>query len=227
MGRKVIEIISVVGGATLIFLTANRPTVAADMPLKAPVLKAAYSWTGFYLGGHVGYGGGSLGPGTNALPLQGAFFPHSFTGMIGGYQAGYNRRLANHVVLGVEADMSFGSPVDIPRLAPAPFNTTIDDIATARGRVGYAMGTWMPTSRAASPGDRPTSSSMTSAHRAAEAVPLGWTAGLGVEVAVSGNWSAKAEYDYIDLARRTYDLTGFGLPRVNVDPNIHLVQSSD
>ena len=51
---------------------------------------------------------------------------------------------------------------------------------------------------------------------------LGWTAGSGVEVAVGGNWTAKAEYDYIDLARRTYDLTDVGLPRVNVDPNIHL-----
>ena len=45
---------------------------------------------------------------------------------------------------------------------------------------------------------------------------------LGIEVAVGGNWTAKAEYDYIDLARRTYDLTDVGLPRVNVDPNIHL-----
>ena len=77
-------------------------------------------------------------------PLQGAFFPHSVTGMIGGYQAGYNWQLANRVVLGVEADISFGSPVDIPRLAPASFNTTIDYIATGRGRLGYAMGTWMP-----------------------------------------------------------------------------------
>ena len=44
----------------------------------------------------------------------------------------------------------------------------------------------------------------------------------GIEVAVGGNWTAKAEYDYVDLARRTYDLTDVGLPRVNVDPNIHL-----
>jgi high affinity Mn2+ porin len=51
---------------------------------------------------------------------------------------------------------------------------------------------------------------------------VGWTAGLGVEFAVGGNWTAKAEYDYIDLARRTYDLSDLGLPRVNVDPNVHV-----
>ena len=71
---------------------------------------AAYEWTGFYLGGHFGYGTGSFGPETNAEPLQGAFFPHSVTGMIGGYQVGYNWQLTNRVVLGVEADISFGSP---------------------------------------------------------------------------------------------------------------------
>ena len=38
---------------------------------------------------------------------------------------------------------------------------------------------------------------------------FGWTAGAGVEFAISGNWSAKAEYDYIDLARRMYDLSAF------------------
>ena len=46
---------------------------AADLPLKAPALKTVYDWTGFYIGGHVGYGGGSLGPGTNPLPEEGVF----------------------------------------------------------------------------------------------------------------------------------------------------------
>ena len=130
--------------------------------------------------------------------------------MIGGYQAGYNWQLTNRVVLGVEADISFGSPVDIPRLAPAPFNTTIDYIATGRGRLGYAMGTWMPYVT----GGVAWGSTHVSLNDLGAIVPpkrylthIGWTAGLGIEVAVGGNWTAKAEYDYVDLARRTYDLT--------------------
>ena len=87
---------------------------AADLPLKAPALKTVYDWTGFYIGGHVGYGGGSLGPGTNPVPEEGFPFPPSITGLIGGYQAGYNWQFSNHVVLGIEADASFGSPVDAP-----------------------------------------------------------------------------------------------------------------
>ena len=211
------------------FVAASSQAIAADLrpsfPVKAPARSVIYGWTGFYLGGHVGYGGGSIGPDTNPVPLQGVFFPHSVTGLIGGYQAGYIRQLANNVVLGVEADISFGSPVDIPRLVPAPFDTTIDYIATGRGRVGYAMGTWMPYVT----GGVAWGSTHVSLNDLGAIVPpkrylthVGWTAGLGIEVAVGGNWTARAEYDYIDLARRTYDLTDVGLPRVNVDPNIHL-----
>jgi high affinity Mn2+ porin len=153
------------------------------------------------------------------------FFPHSITGLISGYQAGYNRQLPNNVVLGVEADVSFGSPHDVPRLVPAPFHTTFDYFATARGRLGYAFGSLLPyvtggvawgqTDVNLNDVDGNVLSKRALAH-------IGWTAGLGIEFAVGGNWTAKAEYDYIDLARRTYDLTDVGLPRVNVDPNIHL-----
>lgn len=217
----------VVAGLGLSLLACDGPAFAADLPLKAPVLKAVYDWTGFYLGGHVGYGGGSLGPGTNPLPEQGVLFPHSVTGLIGGYQAGYNRQLSNHVVIGIEADASFPSPLDAPRLTPAPFNTTIDYVGTVHGRVGYAYGSWLPYvtggfawghSRVdVNDGGRTIVSSPGQTQ-------AGWTAGAGVEFAVSGNWSAKLEYDYIDLSRRTLDLSAFGLPDVNVDPNIHLVK---
>src|SRR5204862_2594846 len=50
------------------------------------------------------------------------------------------------------------------------------------------------------------------------------TAGAGIEFAVSDNWSAKVEYEYVDLSRRVYDLSDFGLPAVNVDPRIHLAK---
>ncbi len=115
---------------------------AADIPLKAPALKSVYDWTGFYVGGHFGYGGGSLGPDTNPLPEIGLLFPTSVTGLIGGYQVGANRELANRIVLGVEADSTFTSPLDhsaFARLPPMPFNSTIDYVGTARGRIGYAF----------------------------------------------------------------------------------------
>src|ERR1700738_1495813 len=140
--------ISIIGSTTSVVLATCPFAAAADlpagMPMKASVRAAIYNWTGFYVGGHVGYGGGSFGPGTNPIPDQAVLFPHSLTGMIAGFQAGYNLQLPNRVVLGVEADASFTSPVDRPKLGLAPFNTTLEYVATARGRIGYAFGTILP-----------------------------------------------------------------------------------
>lgn len=217
----------VIGGIGLGLVVQSTVAQSADLklPVKAPAHAAVYDWTGFYLGAHVGYGTGSLGPAANPHPLQGVFFPPSITGLIGGYQAGYNRQLPNNLVVGAELDVSFGSPTDVPRFVPASYDTTVDYIATARGRLGYAMGTWMPYVTGGFAWGR----THVNLNDFGFVVPprrdithLGWTAGLGVEAAVGGNWTVKAEYNYVDLARRTYDLTDVALPRVDVDPNIHL-----
>lgn len=230
------------GGSITVMLVSCTAAVAGDvsnLPLKAPaahVTKASqaprrldiYNWTGFYVGGHFGYGDASFGPGTNPLPLQGVLLPHSSTGLIGGYQIGYNRELANHLVLGVEADTSFTSPTDAPATAQAPFNTTIDYVGTLRGRIGYAFGRWLPYATGGLAWghthvdineDPPNTSSIISS---VGHYQTGWTAGLGLEFAVSGNWSAKLEYEHVELSRKMYDLSGFGLPGINVDPGVDL-----
>jgi high affinity Mn2+ porin len=211
---------------------ANSPFAAAAdlsarLAVKAPIPASIYDWTGFYAGGHFGYGDASFGPGTNPIPLQGVFLPPSRTGLIGGFQAGYNRQLSNHLVIGVEADSSFPSPIDVPRLTPAPFNTSIDYVGTLRGRVGYAFGPWMPYLTGGFAWGHTyvvVNDDAGGLLATVKGYQTGWTAGAGVEFAVSGNWSAKAEYDYIDLSQRTYDVGGFGLPGVNVDPRIHLAK---
>jgi len=39
---------------------------------------------------------------------------------------------------------------------------------------------------------------------------FGWTAGLGVEWAFAGNWSARAEWDYVRLQNQSYTVAGTG-----------------
>ena len=78
---------------------------AADLPLKAPALKAVYDWTGFYIGAHVG-----VTRGTSSATLTDptvATDNNVFTGATGGVQAGYNWRLNSGLLLGVEGDISF------------------------------------------------------------------------------------------------------------------------
>jgi high affinity Mn2+ porin len=199
--------------------------VAADLPVKARM--AVYDWSGLYLGGYFGYGDGSFGPGSNAIPAQGVLLPPSPTGLIGGYQAGYNWRLGHHLVLGVEADATFGSPQDTARPTPEPFNTSLNYATTARGRIGYAFGALMPyLTGGVAWGQTKLNLNDAGGHLISSATRnhLGWTAGAGVEFAVGGNWTAKVEYAYLDLERQTYDLRNAGLPNVSVDPNIHTLK---
>jgi len=103
----------VVGVSSLLIaapLTASR---AADLtpPYQAPVYKAppaaVWDWTGFYLGGNVGYSWGQWGASSN----QGIFNFESTTASprldnwLGGIQAGYNWQLAKPWVIGLEGDI--------------------------------------------------------------------------------------------------------------------------
>ena len=203
---------------SLMFLSAVAPAVAddRDTPPTIPSYSLpASNWTGFYIGGLVGYGTGNYGPGTTPVFDQGVIFPSSITGLIGGVQAGYNYQLPNNVVLGVETDMSFPSPPKGP--AAGSFSTSIDYIGTARGRVGYAYGAVLPfvtgglawgrTRVGVNDADGISTASKSLTH-------VGWTAGAGVEFPISGQWTGKFEYDYIDLGSNTSGVT--------VDPTVNL-----
>src|SRR3979409_2555910 len=87
---------------------------AADLPVKAPYLKApvamVYDWTGFYIGVNAGVGV-SRDYTRLALPA-GLAFEASYLnplGAVGGGQIGYNWQLPKSafgsIVLGVEADL--------------------------------------------------------------------------------------------------------------------------
>jgi outer membrane immunogenic protein len=100
---------------------------------QAVVAPDSFSWTGFYIGGHVGEGWSSGWNGTaNPLPSPAAFgaLPLSFTqsasGLIAGGQIGYNWQFAPNWMLGIETDLSKAhintvSVTPALNLAGAPF----------------------------------------------------------------------------------------------------------
>jgi outer membrane immunogenic protein len=103
-------------GAAFGALAGVNPLMAADLPVKAPVYKAAavpvYNWTGCYAGGNVGY---SWGRARGDLEVPGlspnlglpTVYPISSSpqGAIGGIQIGCDRQLDDRWVLGFEADI--------------------------------------------------------------------------------------------------------------------------
>ncbi|MGY3404853.1 opacity protein-like surface antigen [Bradyrhizobium sp. GM5.1] len=184
-------------------LTLPASSRAADLPLKAPALKAVYDWTGLYIGAHAGY---SLGSSRFALN-DGTGISDSgvFSGMIGGVQAGYNYRLNSGWLLGVEGDFSFPNYItsnSIVSFLATPANTVTqqwDYTASLRGRVGYTSGPWLvyATGGFAWMGER-----YFDTPAAGEAVPKilntrpGWIAGAGIEYGFAPHWSARLEYLY-------------------------------
>ena len=193
--------------AGLGLLVLDGPAVAADMPLKAPHIQSVFDWTGFYVGAHTGYSRGS----SNAVLSDPASTAtsNSFSGMIGGVQAGYNVRLPSGMLLGVEADITFpnyltsNSVVSSLATARSAVTEQWDYVGTARGRVGYATGPWLAyaTGGLAWAGERFLNSPAIGSEEKTLNTRLGWAAGGGVEYAFAPHWTARLEYLYSRFER--------------------------
>jgi high affinity Mn2+ porin len=208
-------------------------TQAADFQMSAPVpvpvkasMQSTYDWTGAYVGAFFGYGGGSLGA-PNPVLDQGVVLPATITGLLGGYEAGWNVRVPGAIVLGGEADVLLTSPIDVPATAPAPFHTRLDYLATIRGRVGYAFGAMLPYATAGVAwgqtslieGDPSSSSS------ADIATSFGWVVGAGIAFPIGGHWTGRVEYDHVDLRPARLFSGAPVRSGVTADPNLHALRA--
>ncbi|HXE16121.1 MAG TPA: outer membrane protein [Stellaceae bacterium] len=174
-----------------------------------PSMSAPWNWTGFYLGIQGGYGFGqadhiaNFGPAI--LDVSGTF---SADGGIVGVTGGYNHQFG-HIVLGLDTDVSktwlSGQTAGIPpAFCPtggptANCKSTLEWLVTARPRLGYAFGQFLPyiDGGLAVAGVR--ASGLHGAFSGSETKP-GWAAGAGLEVAFSPHFSGKIEYLHIGLA---------------------------
>jgi outer membrane immunogenic protein len=211
--------LSLLGSASVAALMLATSAQAADLSrpvYKAPVTPSAppWSWTGFYVGGTVGgvsdHSSITNDPGSATPWLTGAPTT-SATGVIGGLEAGYNWQISQ-LVLGIEADASWSSArqsVVAGSLAGSDtYKSGLSSLATIRGRVGWAFdrallyGTGgvafanlkdqLADTAFAIPFTATPSSSTT-----------GWTAGAGIEYALTDHWTAKAEYLHVGFPTRT------------------------
>jgi outer membrane immunogenic protein len=199
-------------GASLV-LGLGVPALAADLPVKAPPRKAPvvvpYSWTGWYIGANAGYGVG-YGQGTFAFGPILETFNAMPAGAFGGGQLGYNYQFGSFV-LGAETDIQ-GAGISDTRtclLGCVPGSSALIDqklnwFGTTRARLGLANGPVLTyVTGGAAYGGTETGLTTTfggaTAASSVSATKSGWTWGTGVEAALGGNWTAKAEYLYLDL----------------------------
>ena len=185
------------GIASIAMLATSFSAQAADIP--RPVYKgmpvvAYYNWTGFYAGINGGYGWGTSV--WDALPGV-KISPKGF--LIGG-TLGYNYQMGS-IVLGIEGDLDWSNVKgSVVCAVIATCETSNSYLGTFRGRIGYAFDRFLPYVTAGGAyGDIKATVSAFGVSASVSSSKLGWTAGAGIEYALTGNWTAKIEYLYVDL----------------------------
>jgi outer membrane immunogenic protein len=154
----------VFAGAALL-IGAAVPAVAADMPypVKAPVAPVqVFSWTGFYVGANVGFGGDKFDYPFQATQRQlqaetdplvastAGKFSLTSSGFFGGGQAGYNYQYNGGFVVGIETDFQWSgikgrfegnqtlNNNGVTTSAAFGTGSEVEWFGTIRGRLGYA-----------------------------------------------------------------------------------------
>jgi high affinity Mn2+ porin len=197
----------------------------SSIPLKAPPI-ANYDWSGFYVGGHVGY---SRGYGRDTL-----FDPNptaassSFGSLFCGLQFGYNYLLPSRLLLGIEGDISFPNYLDdgivASRSSPSSVVTEkLDFVSTVRGRAGYAFNHWLfyaTGGLAWSQARFLEESNSTGNEDKVLRRRTGWALGAGAELAIAPGWTARLEYLYDHLGKTSGTFSsGTGYESTTVDLN--------
>jgi outer membrane immunogenic protein len=211
--------------ASTLALAAGGQALAADLPPPPPPPRAPaayipvappYNWSGLYIGGNLGVGWNSSGSVSDSLGST--FSTNNNTQFLGGGQIGVNYEFWGGVVVGAEAMFDWLPNTTNTVTATNGTNSASVNInnrwlSTATGKLGYAWdrvllygkggGAWVGTNN---PGltINGLPASFTSNNNNNN---FGWTAGLGVEWAFWGNWSARAEWDYIRLQNQTFTVS--------------------
>jgi opacity protein-like surface antigen len=235
MHRRVIASLTAAGLSVGLAAAAS----AADLPRAAMPVKASapipWSWSGFYLGGHVG---AALTTTDIADPFGAARFGDQVRspGFIGGGQIGYNYQVGQ-VVFGIEADISKvvsdGTNTCFAvsgSMLTSTCRVRPDLDATLTARLGYAVGpallyakggaAWTHGAVAMIFNNNPTGRSASTSSFDA----TGWTVGGGVEYALAPAWSAKLEYDYLNFGGRDVATPYVTAPVTSVSEQVHQVK---
>jgi outer membrane immunogenic protein len=172
---------------------------AADMPAKARPYAApppvVASWTGMYIGVHVG-----------GASVRGTIFddPYNNVSFVGGGQIGYNWQMGNFV-FGVEADGSWLSGKSEITDGPFTYGTHLPWLSTVRGRFGMAFGNWLAYVTAGVAFSKIKGNYDLVSFSSTK---TGWALGGGLEHMLTRNWVIGAEVLFVDFGSNTLTNNG-------------------
>jgi len=189
---------------------------ATDAPAYEGMGQAAHDWSGSYVGLQIG---GAFGHSRAYIPGGATTDEYDMSGVIGGYTSGYNWQ-RDSLVFGIDMDTSLTGLKGSTSVNCTACFSEVNWLSTARVRLGKTVGSGMGdallyvTGGLAYGGTEVGASGVASEKN----VKFGWTAGAGGEIALNENWSAKAEYLFVDLGETTHpsDNTHFKFDNIHV-----------
>lgn len=210
------------------FAAFAAPVAAADLIIDEPIAytDAGFDWSGFYAGLAGGYGSGTA---RSVGDVSGSITDTPLNGGLLGVTLGGNVQY-DAFVLGLEGDILWSGLGGSTTCTAAPAyscNANVDWLGSLRGRVGYAMDSVLlfATGGLAAGGGRGTiTPDFPGLTNQFSDTFIGWTAGAGVEVAVSDAMSVKAEYSYYNLGSRTAPAGTIATGSSTVSPIVHAVK---
>jgi len=219
MIRSLVLSAAVCALATGAAFAADLPSTKGE-PAYAPPPPPPFSWTGFYIGANAGVSGLSSTQ-TTGYYGYGDYYTQdgSGWGFSGGGQIGYNYEfVGTNIVAGVEADFQgstaqstyyssdWSADYSYPYWWKA--KTNLNWWGTARVRLGYAFGNVLPYVTGGFAYGRATDTYAYADDTSYESYSFsstrtGWTAGAGVEYAITNNLTLKIEGLYTALGNNT------------------------
>ena len=200
-----------------------------DDPIIPPPAPERFDWSGFYVGGTLGYGWSEVD--ISLVPFLGRADPDGDGFVAGGY-IGYNYAFHNNVIVGVEGDIVYSDiDGDSAMRFPAPAETWTSEIewmTSIRARLGYAVtnrallfvtGGW---AWADYKGKIYNGLGSVGFREAYSETFDGYTLGAGGEFAFARNWVAKLEYRFSDFGDERFSLPAT-VP-FDVDLKVHEVR---
>src|SRR5579872_660175 len=196
-------------------LLVGGQALAADLPPPPPAPRApatyvpttipVYNWSGIYIGANGGYGFGT----SNWTDTTGASTGNFNTnGWLAGGTVGGNVQFWGGAVLGIEGDWDWtnlnGTSSTAPCTGGVPAGitgcqTSSNWLGTVRGRAGWAFDRVLLYGTGGAAFAPVKATAVGSGLGTDTNTEVGWTAGGGLEFAFAPNWTAKAEYLYVDL----------------------------
>lgn len=199
-------------------LAADLTNLNVYQPQTIATYDSGFSWTGGYVGAHIGYGWGNVTPTVAGAPLDPAKPTYSSAGAAGGLMAGYNYDFGGFV-LGAEADFSLSDIGYSDTVGAVTISHRVENFGSIRARAGVAVDRFLPYLTAGFAFGTGVTE-LTPPRGAAlsnRQTHTGWTIGAGAEYAATDNVIVRAEYLYTDLGTRPYDLTPLAIIDTNVN----------